>query len=209
MLAALKDARLTGGHMDTFAFFFMANFLSIALLIGKTSQRAALCPGLVFCVRLVACSCGQQPVDFEQTGMEGVAIPSWAHHQQIRMETTRAFVATDDEKVFANHAASDLAWFYSPELLFLLRSKDVRPIIPACVREPLKMMTKYVTPSAFTTNGCPQARSEALGEDFLGSWTDEGAVNRGSFESAPMRSKPPLSGDFHRRGLGKRPGTGA
>ncbi len=177
-------------YMDTLCFLFMANFLSIALLIGKHRKELRFAPAWYFAFALWLVPCAGSLWTLNKRAWE-VAIPSWAHHQQIRMETTRAFVATDDEKVFANHAASDLAWFYLPELSFLLRSKDVRPILPACVREPLKMLTKGVTPEVFTTNGCPQARSEALGEDFLGSWTDEGAGNRGSFESAPMRSSLP------------------
>jgi hypothetical protein len=192
-------------YMDTLCFLFTANFLGAALLLGKHRQMLRFAPAWRVAFALWLLPCIGSLWTLNRRAWE-VAIPTWAHSQQIRMETTRAFVATDDVTVFANHAESDLAWFYLPELEFLLRSPDIRPILPACVREPLKLSPKDNTPSAFTTNGCPPASNGLPGETCLGSYPEAGPGKRGTFESAPMRSRLPYLEISVAGGLGNDPG---
>jgi hypothetical protein len=192
-------------YMDTLCFLFTANFLSIALLLGKHRKKLRFAPlwYVLFALWLAPCASSLWTLDARAWN---VAIPDWAHDQQIRQETTQAFVATDDLKVFANHKESELAWFYIPELSFLLRSKDIRPILPACVREPLKLMPKDAVPSAFVTNGCLLSKADPSWEHSLGSYSEDGVAARGTFESAPMRSglpylEIPIAGDLGSPGL--------
>lgn len=195
----------TWRYMDTLSFLLTANFLSVALLLGKHRKNLPFASiwYVVFALWLLPCVISLWTLNDRAWNL---ALPAWAHHQQVRFETTRAFVLSDDERVFANHEEGDLAWFYVPELAFLLRSKDIRPILPSCIREPIKLAPKPDGISAFVTNGCPFARSDPPTEVCLGSYSGAGSAAQGTFESAPMKSSLPylemaVSGDLGRAGL--------
>jgi len=195
----------TWRYMDTLCLLLIANFLSIILLIGKYRKNLPLLPVWYAAFALWFIPCTTSLWTLNERAWKG-AIPLWAGHQQIRLETTRAFVQTNDEKVFANHDPQDLAWFYIPELAFLLRSQDIRPILPACVRDPLKVLPSENGTSAFVAGGCLLAKPDAPTEHCLGSYSGAGAAARGVFESGPMSSKLPylliqVAGDLGGSGL--------
>ena len=192
-------------YMDTLVLLLTANFLSIALLVFKYRKNLRFAPAwyALFAVWLFLCSTNLWTLN---KAAWNIVIPTWAHDQQVRVELTRAFMATDDEKVFAGHKKLELPWFYTPELVFLLRSKDIRSILPACVRDPLKVVSKDNAPSAFVPNGSRLDEADPPTEHCLGSYSATGASARGTFESSPMHSslpylEIPVAGDLGNSGL--------
>lgn len=192
-------------YMDTLCFLLAANFWSIVLLLGRHRKALKFAPVwcVIFFVWLIPCAMSLWTLN-ERAWK--VAVPTWAAQQRTRVEITRAFMATDEEKVFANHDRLDLPLFYVPKLVFLLRSKDIRPILPTCVRDPLRVSTKDNTSSAFIPEGSRLNRPDPPTEHCLGSWSAQGASTTGTFESAPMRSslpylEIPVAGDLGAPGL--------
>jgi hypothetical protein len=135
-----------------------------------------------------------------------VAIPAWAARQQTRLESFRIYMATDDASIFANRDTRDMPFYYVPELDFLVHNQEIRRILPACGRDPLKVTPEAGSVSAFVTNGCPATITNAPAERYLGSFTQAGAAARGIFESAPLVSSLPylefaVAGDLGQTGL--------
>ncbi len=144
---AAAYARGVGGvgpawrYMDVTSLFMIANWLGIVALL--TRHRRQL---LRLRAALVCGFCGLDG-DLRLAGFWPLTrlarlneIPSWAVRQGIRLETTRAFMATDNEHVFDNEDVKDLPFPYVPEYVFLLRTEDIRRILPACARDPLKLV---------------------------------------------------------------------
>lgn len=81
----------------------------------------------------------------------------------------------------------------------------MRGILPACVRDPLKVVPESVT--GFVTNGAARAKPAIPGEVSWGACARDGRANKGWFESQPVcRSKLPflefrVAGDLGQRGL--------
>jgi hypothetical protein len=136
------------------------------------------------------------------------------HHGQL--QNTRAFMATGDIRVFDNKPKSELPLpqgdptapplLHEGELIVkYLDNPWVRRILPACVRDPLKVAPESVT--GFVTNGAAQAKPRIPGEVSWGSYTQEGAAARGRFESFSIpRSRFPflefrVAGDLGQPGL--------
>jgi hypothetical protein len=192
-------------YMDTLAFLFIANILSVALLLGKyrTRLRWPLLWCAVFAVWLVPCLISLWGLN--QRAWE-IAIPRWGERQRVRLESFRVFMATDDASVFANRDTRDMPFVYVPELTFLVHTKDIRSVLPACARDSLKMIQRDTQLSAFIPGGTKLDSPDPLTEFCLGSYTTNGAAARGTFESAPLSSslpyvEIPVAGNLGRRGL--------
>ena len=193
---ATAIARGAGGtppqwrYMDTLCFLFTANVLSITLLIGKYRARLRLPVAwyAAFGVWLVPCIISLWGL--QRRGWDEV-IPTWTHYQKVRLETMRNYMATGDESVLAHGDFHNLPWNYVPGFVFLLHTKDVLPILPACARIPLKVTSKDMMPSAFVPGGAKLDQPDPKFEFCLGSYSTNGAAATGTFESAPMTSSLP------------------
>src|SRR5580704_3118664 len=176
--------------MDTLCFLFAANIWSIMLLAGKYRRSfrfpLAWC-GLVL-VWLVPCT-------YSLWELNGRAwnsiIPLWAQYQNYRVNHMRAFLATNDEKTLADSDYEKLPWFYVPGLVFLLHTKDIPPILPACVRYPLKLVPASSSTQIFVPGGSKLDQPDPPFEFCLGSYNTNGTVAQGQFESAPLTSTLP------------------
>ena len=177
-------------YMDTLCFLFIANILSIALLMLKYRSQLRFAPVwyVAFVLWLVPCAVSLWTLN--QRAWENV-IPFWADYQRNRVELTRAFLATNDENVFTTAREIDRPWNFVPGLVFLLRTKDIPPILPACARVPLKVTPKDATASAFVPGGAKLDQPDPKFEFCLGSYSTSGASVTGTFESAPMTSSLP------------------
>jgi hypothetical protein len=191
-------------YMDTLCFLFTANVLSAALLLTKywsTLRFRSVCC-VILLIWLVACLAGLGALNYTASTF---IIPHWQHFQRARLELTREFLATDNETVFINRDSRDLPWLDWPRLVPLLRSKEIRSILPACARDPLKIASTNPAPSAFVPGGVPMSISNTPGEPCLGCFTTNGPL-RGTFESAPLNSSRPylqidVAGDLGALGL--------
>jgi hypothetical protein len=128
----------------------------------------------------------------------------------------RTFMASGDILVLDNKPGPQLPLWeadpYAPrplhageKLARYLSYPGVRGILPACVRDPLKLVPESVT--GFVTNGAAGAKPRIPGEVSWGSYTKDGAATKGRFESLPVsRSRLPflefrVAGDLGKPGL--------
>ncbi len=177
-------------YMDTLCFLFIANFLSVALLILKYrgSLRFPSVWYAVFVVWLVPCVASLWTLN-ERAWKD--VIPHWANYQKTRVELTRAFLVKKDDNIFATAREIDRPWNFVPGLVFLLRTTDIPPILPACTRYPLKVVAKDNTPTVFIPGGSKLNEPDPPTEFCLGSYSTNGAAGTGTFESAPMTGSLP------------------
>jgi hypothetical protein len=192
-------------YMDTLCFLFIANVLSIALLVFKYRKALRLRPvwHIAFCVWMVPCAFSLWTLN-ERAWKD--VIPFWAGYQKNRVDLTRAFLVKNDESIFAAAREIDRPWNFVPGLVFLLRTKDIPPILPTCARYPLKVVPNDNAPSAFAAGGAKLNTPDPPTEYCLGSYSTNGAAARGTFESAPMSSSLPyleiaVAGDLGQPGL--------
>ncbi len=192
-------------HMDLSSFLMIANGLAIVWLEihHRKRLRFPVAWRAGFVVWAVTAGIGLWTV----TDLaERYGLPSFEKAQCARLITTRAFMASDDEHVFEHHLLSELPFPYPPELIFLLRTPDIRTNLPACVRDPLKV-SSAVTNSAFVPRGFLLTDAEPPTERSWGSYGKEGAAAQGSFESGPIQRSRlpyleiPVAGDLGKPGL--------
>ena len=130
----------TWRYMDTLCFLLAANVLSAALLLLKyrSNLRFPFVWYSGLAIWLITCATSLWTLDHRAWT---AIIPLWARYQHNRVELTREFLVKNDDIVFANRDLREPALdIYVPELVFLLRTKDIRPILPACARDPLKVI---------------------------------------------------------------------
>jgi hypothetical protein len=173
-------------YMDISIFLFIVNGFSILLLLGRHRKRLRLVPVWCAVFAVWAVVAGSSLLTLNERAWQ-VVIPYWARQQAIRLELLRAFMATDDEQVFAGHDTPDLPWNYLRELVFLLRTSDIRDILPADARDALKVVPKENAGAAFSRNGCELARADPPTEISWGSYSRTNSTARGTLESAPIR----------------------
>lgn len=176
--------------MDTLCFLLAANVLSAALLLLKyrSNLRFPFVWYSGLAIWLITCATSLWTLDHRAWT---AIIPLWARYQHNRVELTREFLVKNDDIVFANRDLRDLPDIYVPELAFLLRSQDIRPILPACARDPLKVISAGAANSPFVPGGVRLDKADPPTEFCLGCYSSNGPAARGSFESAPLTSSLP------------------
>jgi hypothetical protein len=202
-------------YMDCTCFVMIANALSLILLWSRCSKRMPLRLYLraVTVLWVVACALGLALLISRAWRID---IPEREFYHRAQLQNTRAYMATEDIRVLDNKPNSQLPLYegdpYAPrplhdgeKLVKYLTNPWVRRILPACVRDPLKVVPESAR--GFVTNGAAQAKPKILGEVSWGSYTQEGAAARGRFESFPVpKSRFPflefrVAGDFGKPGL--------
>jgi hypothetical protein len=201
--------------MDCTCFVMIANALSLMLLWRRCARRLPFRRyfrvAAVFWI--MACALGLTLLTWRAWRID---IPERELYHHGQLQNTRAFMATGDIRVFDNKPKSELPLpqgdptapplLHEGELIVkYLDNPWVRKILPACVRDPLKVAPESVT--GFVTNGAAQAKPRIPGEVSWGSYTQEGAAAWGRFESFPIpRSRFPflefrVAGDLGKPGL--------
>jgi hypothetical protein len=173
-------------YMDASSFIMIANGLSILLLLARYRERLRFAPVWYagFAAWLLA---GLSGLWLVTDLAEKFGLPPWKVRQSARLANARAFIATDDEQVFEHKEPSSLPFPYVAELVFLLRTPDIRTNLPACVREPLRVLRKAGGDGSFQTNGWTLVQADAPTERSWGSYTALGAGAHGTFESLPVQ----------------------
>jgi hypothetical protein len=203
-------------YMDATCFVMVANCLSIPVLmcrhLGEGGRKKAIWL-TVFILWGVACATGLALLNQRAWRFD---IPERQFYSHCQLQNTRAYMATEDIRVFDGKPQQHLPLYegdpYAPrplhageKLVRYLNYPGVRDILPACVRAPLKVVPESVT--GFVTNGAAGAKPRIPGEISWGSCTSEGAASKGRFESLPIsRSKLPflefrVAGDLGQPGL--------
>jgi hypothetical protein len=202
-------------YMDCTCFVMIVNALSLMLLWARCPKRWPLWHyfRVVAVLWVVACALGLALLISRAWRID---IPEREFYHRAQLQNTRAFMATGDIRVLDNKPNSQLPLYegdpYAPrplhageKLVKYLDNPWVRRILPACVRDPLKVVPESVT--GFVTNGAARAKPRIPGEVSWGSYTKDGAATKGRFESLPVsRSKFPflefrVAGDLGKAGL--------
>ncbi|HWY77600.1 MAG TPA: hypothetical protein VN281_18425, partial [Verrucomicrobiae bacterium] len=118
-------------------------------------------------------------------------IPEREFFQRMQLETTRAFLATDDLKVIADRPRTyrlrpDNAQIEAD----LLRNPIIQKILPACVRKPLTIVPDDRATHGFALNTCMPVERNATNEPWWGSCDGTGKGGPRVFESMPVAKSP-------------------
>ena len=147
-----------------------------------------------------------------------VDIPERQFYHRAHLQFTRAFMATDDVRVFDNKPKPQLPLFdggpatpaypgQGQTLAAVLRDPLIREILPTCVRPPLKVRPNPEATHGFLLNGFRLAKPEPPTEVSWGSCTAQGPAAKRAFESLPIREsrlpylEVPVAGDLGKQGL--------
>jgi hypothetical protein len=184
-------------YMDSTCFIAIANALSIVLLLRRLSdrgRRTRILSLAVFSLWVVACVSGLALLSSRAWSFD---LPERRFYFRCQLENMRAFMATGDIRVFDNKPRQCLPLYEGDPLApqpkhageKLLKYMDnpwIRPLLPACVRDPLKVVPENV--AGFATNGPAIAKPRIAREVSWSSYTAQGVTNTGRFESQPIAS---------------------
>ena len=219
--AAAAYARGAGGrppgwrYMDSNSLLIAANCFSIAILMCRHldgSRRRAIWH-TAFILWGVTCAAGLTLLTLRAWQID---IPERQFYQRCQLQNARAYMATGDIRVLDHKPDPQLPLYEGDpdaprpqhegaKFVQYLNYPGVRSILPACVRDPLKVVPQ--TAAGFVTNGAAGAKPAIPGEVSWSSYMSDGGANKGRFESLPVsRSRFPflefrVAGDLGQPGL--------
>ncbi len=202
-------------YMDYTCFLMVANAYSIVLLVGHHIHASRLrrfwysafvCWGVANAAGLALLNLRAWHVD----------IPERQLISRAQLQNTRAYLATGNIEVLDRKPKPQLPLYegdplapqplhVGEKLVKYINNPWVRRILPASVRDPLPVVPQVI--SGFMTNGAAPAKPRIPGEVSWGSYTQDGAANKGRFESLPVpRARFPflefrVAGDLGKPGL--------
>jgi hypothetical protein len=128
-----------------------------------------------------------------------LALPEMSAERASQLKAARAWMATGDPRVFLAQPADERL---APLAARLMTEPLIRGVLPACVREPLRVEPAQITSNAFVRNGWRLTEAEAPTETGWGSYSAQQAAARGTFESQRVRKSAlpyleiPVAGDL-------------
>ena len=118
----------------------------------------------------------------------------WRDTAGLQEQNLRAFMATDDEQFLKDPRPGSIPVppGAEPQLLVLLRTPELRQILPAEIRTPLPVHALGMGSPAFTQPGVPAAVASLPFLPSWGSFTPAGAHgSQGAFVSNPLQTTYP------------------
>jgi len=207
--AAIAYARGAGGkppvsrYMDTFSFIFVADFLSIALLLSRHRAKL-LMPAFFAAAFALWALCSAAGLVWLTHHAWRDEIPDQEFCQRVRLERMREFQAAGDISLLG--LPGDCFYLPIVEQSQLLRNTNIQTILPACLRAPLRITPATVS-SAFFPNGAALTDPDPPTETCWGSHAGRGSGAIGTFESLLVDKSPlpyleiPVAGDLGQPGL--------
>jgi hypothetical protein len=209
---AAAYARGAGGgppawrYMDSLSLLMIVNCTSILLLTTRHGERLRVRAlwYAVFALWGFACLSGLRSLTHE---VRRHILPRWEAAQGLRLRSARQFIATRDARAFDTDDPFNIPFPNVKELTGLLQRPELRKILPACVREPIRIRPCGGDPGAFVTNGCALDRADPPWDGSLGSYSGGGTKPRGTFEGVAMTESKlpfleiPVAGDLGKPGL--------
>jgi hypothetical protein len=189
-------------YMDVLSFIMVADCLCFFLMVSRRRGVSAtlLWSGLVLWT--AGCAAGLGRLTDRAVRVD---IPDIELCQRLRLEAMRTFLVTDD----AAHLqlAEDCNFIPIGEQARLLRNPSIRRILPAAVRDSLKVVREENGDQSFVRNGYALSEAEPPAEISWGSYAADGAKGRGQFQSLPVKKSSlpfleiPVAGDLGEAGL--------
>ncbi len=210
-LAAAYARGIGGGapafrYMDFLSFLAIANGLSIYLLIAEFGWRKRF--PILTCAGTAAWTLGcVVGLGFLTQRVWSKYIPEVDAEQSVRLASARAFMATDDPAIFQNELVTNRPVPNPDADIWLFRHPALRPVLPVCVREPLRIVPQTNGDGAFVPHGWLLSEADAPTERSWGSYSAQKEAARGKFESQPIQASRlpyltiPVAGDLGAAGL--------
>jgi hypothetical protein len=104
----------------------------------------------------------------------------------VETENVRAFIATDDASHLLNKPPWQIPDWNAPRMVALLRQSQLRELMPAEIRRPLKLEPDTNCTGSFVLNGCAPANPPLKFTRVWGSFNARGAAATGRFVSEPL-----------------------
>jgi hypothetical protein len=203
-------------YMDSSSFILIADCFSIAILMQHHLRRSHYRRLWLasFCLWGIASAFGLALLTLRAWQID---IPERRLYSRAQLQNARAYLATGDVRVLDNKPKSQLPLYegdpFAPQPLhqgdklaeYINSNRWVRGILPACVRDPLKIIPGSV--AGFATNGLVPAKPRIGGEVSWSSCAQDGAAGKGRFESLLIpRTRFPflefrVAGDLGQPGL--------
>ncbi len=174
-------------YQDFLSLGFVANAVAAAVSLDRmgsgTMARRVAMTALV-CWLLVPIV-GLQRLVAETQATVGV----WRQYWSAQASNVRRFVITGDLTEFTSkRPVEQLPYPDAQALAAMLQEPYIRRILPAAVREPVRVEPRTVTNDAFVPDGSyPMTPRDPISRSW-GSYTNQGALARGRFESLPIES---------------------
>ncbi|MDB6112099.1 MAG: hypothetical protein JWR69_3849 [Pedosphaera sp.] len=192
-------------YMDSSSLIMMVNWLSFACLLSRHLRSSWFYKlAMVFAVVWAAdCLLGLWQLNLNAWNE---SIPERRCDQRVWLKTARAFLATDDPHVFDRKRFSERLHPRPQPLASLLRQPQIRHLLPACVRNPLRVIPANLRDATFV----PLNDANTHWDTPTGpGWISASGTNvaGGHFESRPLgpSSLPylefPVAGDFSTPGV--------
>ncbi len=131
-------------------------------------------------------------------------IPEMFDEQTAQLKAARAWMATDDPRVFLEQPADKRL---APLAAKQMDEPLIRGVLPACARDALPVLPAQNTNNTFVRNGWRLTSPDASTETSWGSWSAQQAAARGTFESQPVKASAlpyleiPVAGDLGAEGM--------
>jgi hypothetical protein len=191
-------------YMDPFSFLSVTGCLALCLLLNRHRFRLPILPlwqaGVV--VWLIGCLTGL----WFLTSQAPAYIADNAVDQAEQLKTARAFIATGDAEALRRTRYSGVIVPNIDAVVWLLRQPDLHRVLPACLRDPC-LVTPAPGTTGFATKAARLDKPDPPSEISWGSFTAQGAANRGRFESLPIAPgtlpyiEIPVAGNLGQPGL--------
>jgi hypothetical protein len=191
-------------YMDFTVFLMVLNCVSLYLLLSRYRQYFKF-RALYYAGAAAWLGCCLYGLWFLNGVVRERAFPKLRPLVELREENTRAFMVINDEHVFDDKDPLLLAFPDGATLVGLLRKDAIRSMLPACVRDPLKVSEKGH--GTFIHNGWQLDRPDGATEKSWGSYSLENISTPRSFESLPVKKSAmpyleiPVAGDLGEPGL--------
>jgi hypothetical protein len=201
----LGGAAPASRYMDSSSLIMIVNWLSFTCLLSCHLRPSwfRIFAALVAVVWAADCLLGLWQLNLS---VWNESIPERRCDQRVWLKTARAFLATDDPRVFDRKRPSERLHPRPQSLAYLLRQPQIRQLLPACVRQPLQVIPANLRAATFV----PLSDAATDWDTPTGpGWISPPRTNAtgGHFESLPLgpSSLPylefPVAGDFSAPGV--------
>jgi hypothetical protein len=171
-------------YHDFLSLGFVAN--TLILIVAVRRMRAGPMRKGLAALMLIGWS-GAALAGFDAlTGASIMMLNSFRPHWEAQAANVRRFVLTGDGQELKSQPPSDLPYPSADSLIALLEQPTLRRLLPAAVRQPLRVQPRTVTNEAFVPYGAyPTTPNDPMRPSW-GSYTGRGDASSGKFESLPM-----------------------